>query len=82
LHYLLAVLTAQWTGLGSYKPLIIPFGIIMIALSMLMFSNTEQLVQFTGSSFTYFLLTFEFSVPLIILIISWLRGVEEKDAAS
>jgi len=58
------------------------FGIIIIALSMFMFSNTEQLVQFIGGSFTYFLLTFEFAAPLVILIISWLRGVEEKEGVS
>lgn len=82
MHYLLVLLAAQWAGLRSYKPLIIPFGIIMIALSLFMFSNTEQLVQFTGSSFSYFLLTFLFAVPLIILVISWLRCVEEKESAS
>lgn len=81
-HYLLVIHTAQWAGLGSYKPLIMPIGIIMIALSMLMFSNALELVQFVGSSFTYLLLTFEFPIPLMMLIIAWLRGVEEKEPAS
>lgn len=81
-HYVLTILSAQWAGLGSYKPLNIPFGVIIVSLSILMFSTTEQLVQFIGSSFTYLLLTFEFIVPLIILIISWLRGVEEKEKVS
>lgn len=81
-HYMLTLLTAQFVGLKSYKPLISPIGIIIVALSMLMFTNTEEFVRFIGSSFTYFLLTFAFILPLIILAVSWLRGVEEKEPAS
>jgi len=81
IHYLLVLLTAQWAGLKSYKPLIMPYGVIILALSILMFASTNELVQFIGSSFTYLLLTFEFAVPLVLLVIAWLRGVEEKKAA-
>lgn len=81
IHYLLVLLTAQWAGLESYKPLIIPYGVIIVALSIHMFASATDLVQFIGSPFTYFLLTFEFAVPLILLVISWLRGVEEKKTA-
>jgi len=82
IHYMLSLLSAQFAGLKSYKSLISPIGIIILSLSMLMFSNTEELLRFIGGPFTYFLLTFEFALPFIMLIISWLRGVEEKEAAS
>jgi len=81
IHYLLVLLTAQWAGLESYKPIIIPYGVIIVTLSILMFGSATELVQFIGSPFTYFLLTFEFAVPLILLVISLLRGVEEKKTA-
>lgn len=82
LHYLLALLTAQWAGLKSYKPLSIPLGIIIVSMSTLMFSSTEELLMFLGSSYVYFLLTIEFAIPLILLVISWLRSVEEKETSS
>lgn len=82
IHYMLSLLSAQFAGLKSYKSLISPIGIIILSLSMLMFSNTEDLLRFIGGPYTYFLLTFEFALPFIMLIISWLRRVEEKEAAS
>lgn len=82
LHYLLALLTAQWTGLKSYKTLSIPLGVIIVSMSIILFSSTIELIMFLGSSYVYFLLTIEFVIPLILLIISWLRGVEEKETAS
>ncbi|HPU35244.1 MAG TPA: endospore germination permease [Bacillota bacterium] len=80
-HYLLTLLTAQWAGLRSYKPLILPFGVIIVALSRLMFSNIGEVTKFIGNSFVYTLLCFEFVIPLFLLVISWLRGIEEKGTA-
>lgn len=80
-HYFLTIFTAQWAGLKSYKPLIMPLGVVMVSLSLLMFDNINDLVQFIGGPLIYFLLTFQFAVPLVILIVSWLRGVEEKERA-
>lgn len=81
-HYMLSLLSAEFAGLKSYKPLITPIGVIILSLALLMFSNIKELLRFIGGPFTYLLLTFEFALPLIMLIISWLRGIEEKEAAS
>ncbi len=81
-HYLLALLTAQWAGLRSYKPLVLPFGVIIVALSQLMFSGTSEVIKFIGNSLVYTLLFFEFVIPFFILVISWVMGIEEKGAAS
>ncbi|MCL6478659.1 MAG: spore germination protein [Peptococcaceae bacterium] len=79
LHYLLVVLTAQWAGLRNYRSLIAPFGVIIVALSFLLFSNTNELVHTIGGPLVYLFLFFEFVFPLIVLITSWLRGIEEKE---
>lgn len=79
-HYLLALLAAQWAGLKSYKPLVLPLGVILVALSNLMFKDTIEVVNFIGNALVYTLLVFELLIPLIILVISWVRGVEERGA--
>jgi spore germination protein KB len=79
LHYFLVLLCAQYTGLRTYKPLIIPVGIIMLSLSSVIFPNTTDMLNFISGPYTYFLLTFEFVLPLIMLIVSFLRGIEEKE---
>lgn len=79
IYYVLVVLTAQLLGMSSYKPLVLPYGVIIVSLSSLMFASTQELAHSIGGSITYFLLTFEFVLPLIILIVAWLRGVEEKE---
>lgn len=81
-HYLLALLTAQWAGLRNYKPLVLPFGVIIVALSQLMFNNTGEVIQFIGNSLVYTLLFFEFVIPFFILVISWVRNIEEKGGVS
>ncbi|MFZ5644242.1 MAG: GerAB/ArcD/ProY family transporter [Bacillota bacterium] len=79
IHYLLVLLSAQLAGLGTYKPLIIPFGILLISLSIYMFPNVIELVDFIGSSYTYFLVAFEFAIPLILLFIAWSRRLKAGD---
>ncbi|OPZ74079.1 MAG: hypothetical protein BWY80_00726 [Firmicutes bacterium ADurb.Bin456] len=52
----------------------------MVALSYLLFNDTIEVVHFIGNSLVYTLLIFELMIPLLILVISWVRGVEERDA--
>lgn len=77
-HYLLALFTAQWAGLACYRPLVAPYGVIILALSSLLFANIKELVWFIGGPFTYLLLTFEIVVPFFILVVALAQGIKEE----
>jgi len=73
--YYLAVLgSAQWLGLRDYRPMILPTGVILVALSMLIYEGLVYLTNFMTYVWPlYTLLVFELGVPLILLIIALVR---------
>lgn len=78
IHYLLVLLSAQLACLETYRPLIIPFGVIMVALSIYMFSSVVDLVDFIGGSYAYFLITFGFVIPFFLFLVACIRRVKDK----
>lgn len=79
IHYLLALLSAQLAGLKTYRPLIAPWGILMGVMSIYMYSNIGELVNFRGGANIYFLLTLEFVIPLVLLVIALVRRLKTGD---
>ena len=70
IFYYVAVLGgAQLFGLKTYRPMVLPIGIILIILSALLLPNTAELTDFLASSFTFYSpVFFEIGIPLILLI--------------
>jgi spore germination protein KB len=81
LFYYAAVLgSAQLAGLKDYRPLVLPLGAILAALSYATAENTPELVEFivkTGPPYTY---VFEYIIPTALLLVAAARGQGAKRA--
>ncbi len=67
--------SAQLLGLKDFRPLVLPIGVIVVALSILLHPNILDLAHFLGQVWPpYALSTFEVGLPLILLAISLIRG--------
>lgn len=75
LFYWVAILgSAQLCKLKDYRPLALPVGAVLLAMSILNHPSTVDLQQFVALVFPFFSLTFELAIPLALLIIALLRG--------
>jgi spore germination protein KB len=70
--------SAQLLGLKSYRSLILPLSVIITALGCLLHSSTTDLVNFLTQTFPFYALTFEFIIPLLLLIIVLFKGSGKK----
>ncbi|MDK2823179.1 MAG: spore germination protein [Clostridia bacterium] len=70
--YYAAVLgSAQWLKLKNYQPLVLPVGIILVALSILIHDGIVDLLDFLKRVWPpYALIVFEAGIPLVLLIIA------------
>ncbi|MCL6610488.1 MAG: spore germination protein [Peptococcaceae bacterium] len=73
LQYCSVLSIAQWLNLRTYQPLIIPVGVITLALSVLMFDNVLDLIDFLDNIFPPYALTVEIGIPVLLLIASFFR---------
>ncbi|OPX83512.1 MAG: Spore germination protein YndE [Pelotomaculum sp. PtaB.Bin104] len=74
--YWVAVLgSAQCLELKDYKPLVLPVGVILLALSIMAHDSILDLFTFLGRFWgPYALIVFEAGIPLLLLIIAVIRG--------
>ncbi|MBZ4653978.1 MAG: putative rane protein [Peptococcaceae bacterium] len=74
--YYAAVLgSAQWLELKDYRPLVLPVGIILVALSILIHEGIVDLFDFLARVWPpYALIVFEAGIPLVLLLVALVRG--------
>lgn len=71
LWYYCAVLgTAQWLNLKDYRVVLVPTGVIIIAVSMCQYGNSIDMINFIAGPWISFAYCFEWFIPLILLILS------------
>jgi len=74
--YYAAVLgSAQWLKLTDYRPLVLPVGIILVALSVLIHDNNVELVSFLSTTWPPYAITIEAGIPLLLLLITLVRRI-------
>ncbi|WP_243120667.1 endospore germination permease [Pelotomaculum sp. FP] len=79
IFYWAAVLgISQVLELKDYRPLVLPVGGVLMALSILDHPSTIHLQHFVAQVFPFFALTFEAAIPLLLLIAALARGKGEK----
>ncbi len=61
---------AQTLKLQDYRPLIFPFGILLIAFTLIMTPNIVHYSKFIAEIWPFYAMTFGFLLPLILLIIA------------
>ncbi|MGE5598880.1 MAG: GerAB/ArcD/ProY family transporter [Bacteroidota bacterium] len=74
LYYASVLGLAQILGLASYRPLVAPVGLFLVALSRLNFANLAQNVEMINVSYPVFAPLFEVLIPAATLILACLRG--------
>jgi len=59
-------------NIGSYKPLIIPLGVVLVVYANIVYPNSATLLEF-GSTWLSVGLIFSFFIPLLLIIIDWIK---------
>ncbi|TYO97302.1 GerAB/ArcD/ProY family transporter [Desulfallas thermosapovorans] len=73
-YYVIVLGSAQWLALKDYRPLVLPVGVILAALSMAMADNILEISHFIAYIWPpYALITFELGIPVLLLTIALLR---------
>lgn len=70
---------AQVLNLQSYRPIILPVGILMVILALTNVANTIELFDFTHKIYPIYAVPFQIIIPLITLIIAKLRQLPKTD---
>jgi spore germination protein KB len=73
-YYVLALGTAQWLELRDYRPLVLPFGFLLILFGMWSAPNLQELSHFLGTSAPFYLVSVQIVIPGLLLLISTIRN--------
>ncbi|MFZ5644250.1 MAG: GerAB/ArcD/ProY family transporter [Bacillota bacterium] len=77
-YYVTVLATAQVLNLKSYRNLVLPMGIIIMALTSQLMTSTVELSRYREKYWPLFAYTFEYIVPSIMICVLWLRGILHK----
>lgn len=69
--------SAQILNLKDYRPLILPSGVIMTALSVLVYENIMEQISFATKVWPVYSLPFEVGIPLLLLTVSFVSGCRQ-----
>lgn len=64
---------AQWIGLKDYKSLVLPVGVIIIALSILVYSNSIEEVFFASKIYPVYAIPIEYGIPFVLWMVAKIR---------
>lgn len=59
---------SQWLNLADYRPLVLPFGVILSALSILSWDNVIDIVKWSGHTFTPSITAVNFGLTLFLYL--------------
>ncbi|MEF3303680.1 GerAB/ArcD/ProY family transporter [Paenibacillus sp. GYB003] len=75
MHFYVIVLgTAQWLGLNAYRPLVYPLGFLLMATSVWVASDLQELSYFLGTSFAFYALAVRLAIPVLLFLIALVRN--------
>jgi len=73
--------SAQILNLKDYRLLTLPSGVIMTALSVLVYENIMEQISFATKVWPVYSLPFEVGIPLLLLTVSFVRGCRQVGQA-
>jgi spore germination protein KB len=73
-YYVAALGSAQLLGVKDYRPLVLPVGVIMVALSYVIHEGVVDLLDFLTLVWPPYALSFEVGIPALLLIVALARG--------
>jgi len=68
---------AQVFNLRSYRPIILPVGILMVILALTNVGNTLEMLDFTNKGYPIYAVPFQIGIPLLTLVIAKLRKLPQ-----
>jgi spore germination protein KB len=77
-YYCLTITTAEFFDLKSYKPVVLPLGIILVVFSMILFGSSEEVVMVIANILPPYYLFLKIGIPLMLLLIVIIRKVTKK----
>jgi spore germination protein KB len=77
-YYATVLSTAQLFNLRSYLPLVLPIGIICIAVAIMAADSTMEQAYSATDVWLFYMTPIEILLPLITLLIAKIRGLSEK----
>lgn len=78
LRYAAVLGAAQCLELKDYRPLVLPVGAVVVAGALLMYRDTAVLASFF-EIWPFYGLTFEAGIPLILLVVTLVRGLGKNN---
>lgn len=77
-YYAVVLGIAQMFKLRSYVSLVLPIGIIIISVSILIYDSTMVQAAAVASTYLVYSFPFHFILPILSLLIAWIRGIPKK----
>ncbi len=75
IYYCGILCTAQAFNLKRYQPILLPYAILLGVLTVLLYENVIELVNSLAKVYPpYAISTFQFGIPLFLLVVSVIRG--------
>ncbi len=82
IHYTAALSISQLLNLKTYKPLVIPVGVILVGLVMPMFDNPTVQADVGMNTWPFFASIFEFLLPTVTLLVALIRRLPKNKAGN
>ncbi|MDF9408403.1 MAG: Spore germination protein YndE [Pelotomaculum sp. PtaB.Bin013] len=73
-YWAAALGSAQWLELNDYKPLVLPVGVILLALSVMAHDSILDLYTYLSTSALPLSIVFQAGIPLLLLVVAVFRG--------
>ncbi len=70
---------AQVFNLQSYRPIILPVGILMVILALTNVENTMEMFEFASRGYPIYAVLFQIGIPLITLVVAKVRRLPKKE---
>jgi len=77
-YWIIVLGAAQTLGLRTYRPLILPVGVLILALSFIFHRSSVDMIRYIGLTWPFYGLTHELLLPLFLFGIALLKGKGEK----
>ncbi|MFJ5714961.1 endospore germination permease [Neobacillus sp. NPDC093127] len=71
--YMLVLGTSQWLKLPSYKPIILPFGFLIILFSVWSASSFQEMIRSMGTTTPFYFITIQLLIPMLLLCVAVIR---------
>ncbi|MCL5057477.1 MAG: spore germination protein [Actinobacteria bacterium] len=75
-YYATVIGIAQVAGLRDYRPLVLPVGVLLAALSLLVADNASELLAYITRGFYPYAYLFEYIIPTVLLAVAAARGIK------